>query len=364
MPIPATIEQPTREKYRIALEPAQNALASIVLVTKREEMPGISPWVAQTRASMTAEEINWHRLVIIGFYYAILPEAGLASFPDYLTTLENTDPAQLVDKLMDAYLEISLQNNPEKKKEDVHWEQILSSADEYVKFLSEGFEEGLIDVEIETKAYEYVIDPPALKELLAQHLRWFWDEHLAEEWARAEPILLETIKAFQTVNLKNMSDLEIARYITGQDLDETSWQDCIESGDVITYIPNPHVGPYVHKNTCFNPPNVIFGARQPEDASVRIPELDRADIVARMSALADDTRLRILQMIAENGEMRSQDIIEEVGLSQPSVSRYLTQLTVTGYLQERRVNGAKAYTLNRDRIEKTLKAVHKFLLES
>ena len=69
-------------------------------------------------------------------------------------------------------------------------------------------------------------------------------------------------------------------------------------------------------------------------------------------------------MIAENGEMRSQDIIEAVDLSQPSVSRYLTQLTVTGYLHERRVHGAKAYTLNRDRIEKTLKAVRKFLLES
>ena len=95
----------------------------------------------------------------------------------------------------------------------------------------------------------------------------------------------------------------------------------------MVFIPNPHIGPYVTKLHCGDLLAVVFGARQPEDASVRIPELDRADIVARMSALADDTRLRILQMIAENGEMRSQDIIEEVGLSQPSVSRYLTQLT-------------------------------------
>jgi len=362
MPISATIEQPTREKYRIALKPAQNALASMVLVTKQEEMPGISPWVAQTRAAMTPEEIDRHKLAIIGFYFAILPEAGFASFPDYLTALENTDPPQLVDKLLEAYLEINLRKNPEKKKEDVHWEQVLSSAEEYVRFLSEGFEGGLIDVEIETKAYEYVIDPPALRNLLTQHLRWFWDEHLAEEWSRAEPILMDTLMAFQAMNLKNMSDLEIARYITGQDLDETSWNECLESGGVITYIPNPHVGPYIHKNSCFNPPSVVFGARQPEDADVRIPELDRADIVARMSALADDTRLRILQMISERGELRSQDIMKEIELSQPSVSRYLTQLTATGYLRERRVNGAKAYALNRDRIEKSLKAVHKFLL--
>jgi hypothetical protein len=46
------------------------------------------------------------------------------------------------------------------------------------------------------------------------------------------------------------------------------------------------------------------------------------------------------------------------------VSRYLTQLTATGYLQERRESGAKVYILNKDRIEKTLKAVHAFLLGS
>jgi DNA-binding IclR family transcriptional regulator len=60
--------------------------------------------------------------------------------------------------------------------------------------------------------------------------------------------------------------------------------------------------------------------------------------------------------------MRSQEIMETINLSQPSISRYLTQLTATGYLQERRENGAKVYILNQDRSEKTLKAVHAFLL--
>jgi ArsR family transcriptional regulator len=107
---------------------------------------------------------------------------------------------------------------------------------------------------------------------------------------------------------------------------------------------------------------IYFGAHLPEGSDVRVPELDRAEIVSRISALADDTRLQILQMIAENGEMRSQEIIEAINLSQPSVSRYLSQLTAAGYLQERRANGAKNYILNEDRIEKTLKAVSAFLL--
>jgi DNA-binding transcriptional ArsR family regulator len=201
-----------------------------------------------------------------------------------------------------------------------------------------------------------------MKKLIIEHLRWFWEEHMAEEWARSEPLVQESVRAFQNKNFENMSRLEIARYITGQDLDEEKWEKSLEEAEKLIFMPNPHIGPYVTRMHYANNLLMVFGARQPEDASVRIPELDRADIVARMSALADDTRLRILQMIAEHGELRSQEIIEEVELSQPSVSRYLTQLTATGYLQERRVNGSKAYALNRDRIEKTLKAVQKFLL--
>jgi ArsR family transcriptional regulator len=175
-------------------------------------------------------------------------------------------------------------------------------------------------------------------------------------------MLRESVKAFQNANLDNMNRLEMARYITGQDLNEDHWAKILAKAERVVFIPNPHIGPYVTRFHFRDALGVVFGARLPEDASVRIPELDRAEIVVRMSALADDTRLRILQMIAENGEMRSQDIIEAVGLSQPSVSRYLTQLTVTGFLQERRANGAKAYALNRDRIEKTLNATHRFLL--
>jgi ArsR family transcriptional regulator len=103
-----------------------------------------------------------------------------------------------------------------------------------------------------------------------------------------------------------------------------------------------------------------FGAHLPEGSDVQVPELDRAEIVSKLSALADETRLQILQMVAKNGEMRSNEVMDALKLSQPSISRYLGQLTANGYLQERRVNGAKAYSLNRDRIEKTLKAISAF----
>jgi len=363
-PFPATIEQPARERVLIALDPVRNAIASMMLITKKDEMPGTHPWVTQTREKLSTGELFTHKLVILGFFYVIQPQTEWRTFAEYLKNLEGSDPTALRDKMLREYEKTCINCDAEDAKKPVNWKQVLGSADAYVEFLLNRFGEELVDVELETRAYEYVINPPALKELVISHLRWFWDQHLSAEFARLKPILQESIKAFQDVDYNNMSQLEAARYITGQDLDEESWQMLANEFEQFEYIPNAHIGPYVTKLYCGEKLAVIFGARQPENSSVRIPELDRADIVARMSAIADDTRLRILEMISENGEMRSHEIIDAIGLSQPSVSRYLKQLTVTGYLQERRANGAKAYTLNRNRIEKTLKAVHKFLLGS
>jgi DNA-binding transcriptional ArsR family regulator len=364
MPLPAAIEQPVREANRVSLEPVRNAIASMMLVAKDHEMPGTGAWVAQMRENLTADELFRHKLVIIGFFHTILPEDDFASFPDFLDALEKSDPVALRDKMLKTYTEICIGCTEEVRTALPDWKKVLSSPEAYVSFLVDHFGPDLVEADLETKAYEYVVDPPAMRKLIVDYLRWFWDEYLSQEWTRTEAMLRESVKAFQNANLDNMNRLDMARYITGQDLDEDHWGKILARAERVVFIPNPHIGPYVTRFHFQDALGVVFGARQPEDASVRIPELDRAEIVARMSALSDDTRLRILQMIAENGEMRSQDIIEAVGLSQPSVSRYLTQLTVTGFLQERRVNGAKAYALNRDRIEKTLNAVRNFLLSA
>jgi len=362
MPLPANIEQHVREANQVVILPVRNAIASMMLIAKNEDMPGTGAWVAQTRDTLTPDELFRHRLVIIGFFHAILPENDFPSFSDYLDDMQKSNPLALRDKMLDTYATICINCKEEVRIAKPDWKKVLSSSEAYVGFLVDHFGKDLVEDDLETKAYEYVVDPPAMQKLIVDHLRWFWNEHLAREWARTEPMLQASVKAFQNANLEDMNLLEMARYITGQDLDEEHWGQLLAKADRVVFIPNPHIGPYVTRFHFRDALGVVFGARQPEDASVRIPELDRAEIVARMSALADDTRLRILQMIRDNGEMRSQDIIEAVGLSQPSVSRYLTQLTVTGFLQERRVNGAKAYALNRDRIEKTLNAIHNFLL--
>jgi ArsR family transcriptional regulator len=312
---------------------------------------------------MSNAERARHLLVTIGFHYSILPETPGVTFEAYLERLEATPPSELRDRLLNAYAGICLTEKPQAElNQPIDWNEVLSSAENYVEFLRSRFGDELTDAEMEARAYEYVIDPAALKQLLTGHIRWFWKNHLQPEWERVRPILEESARAFNQVDTSEMTRVQMVEFVTGKEISESKWGDQLEKARELIFIPNAHFGPYMRAAMIGDNFYIYFGAHLPEGSDIRVPELDRAEIVSRISALADDTRLQILQMIAENGEMRSQEIMEATTLSQPSVSRYLSQLTAAGYLQERRVSGAKIYILNRERIEKTLKAVGTFLL--
>ena len=364
-PFAITLEKTRSDEKLIRVEPALNAFGSMLLTSKEDEQPGLHEWVTKTRMAMSAEELFRHKLVLIGFHYSVLPKTAGASFESYLESLDATPPSEFREKLLNAYTKMCFTDESRGLAgQPVDWDEVLSSAKNYVEFLRFRFGDKLTDVDVETRAYEYVIDPAALKQLITGHIRWFWKNHLQAEWTRVRPMLEESAKAFNKLELADMTRADLIKFITGKGVEEDKWEGEYEKAKELIFIPNAHLGPYIRAAKIGENFYIYFGARTPEGSDVKIPDLDRAEIVSRLSALSDDTRLNILRMIAENGEMRAQEIIDAISLSQPSVSRYLSQLTATGYLQERREGGAKVYALNKDRIEKTLKAVNAFLLGS
>lgn len=78
--------------------------------------------------------------------------------------------------------------------------------------------------------------------------------------------------------------------------------------------------------------------------SPAISEDDAQQLARTLKALADPTRLRLLSLIAahEGGEACVCDLTEPVGLSQPTVSHHLKQLTEAG-LVTREKRGVWAY---------------------
>ncbi len=200
-----------------------------------------------------------------------------------------------------------------------------------------------------------------MKELIITHLRHMWNRYLVDEWTRVMPMLLDAVKAFRQIDFSEMSLLETAQFVTGQQLTEGRWERLLEQSEQIIFVPSAHVGPYLGRFMDGKTAGVIFGARLPEGVYIDAPDLSRAEILVRLGALADDTRLRILKLASDEGEKRSQDIMRQLNLSQSAASRHLKQLSATGYLTERRCEGAKCYEFNNDRIENTLNALLAFL---
>jgi DNA-binding transcriptional ArsR family regulator len=297
-----------------------------------------------------------------------MPEQSWASFPAYVDHLASRNPTALRDKLLAIYARHPLLTNGENqvwydKPRPIDLEAILKDVDSYLDFLRERYEMDQSEAELEAQAYSYLADPPAMQDLIVSHLRKMWDEYLAPEWERVEPMLQDAVKAFQQLDFSNMSKLEAAQLITGQELDRENWERKFERVAKVVFVPSAHLGPYLGKlwaggDTLW----MLFGARLPEGTQFQGPDLSRAEIVVRLSALADDNRLQILKLISEKGELSSQDIMTSLQLSQSAASRHLKQLSATGYLSERRCNGAKCYQLNPERIENTLQAVSSFLV--
>ena len=368
MPAPTEnlLIQPATSTLRVELEPAHNAFQSLVLLAKANEQPGSSEWVDQTHRKMTPEERQTNRLVIIGLYFSITPAESWPSFPAFLAHLESLSGENLRDRMLNKYA--SLASCTESKGETssstngaIDFDQILRSSDNYLDFLRQHFDESYIDEDLEIQAYTYITDLPRLKSLILNHLHSMWDKYLAVEWERIRPMLLDSVNAFRQVDLTSMEPMEAARFITGHELDESKWSKMLENAKQIIFIPSMHIGPYLWHWDSDDRHYILFGARLPTGVQYEAPDLNRAEIIVRLNALADDSRLRILRYTAEKGEQRAQDLIQMLDLSQSAVSRHLQQLTATGCLSERRCEGGKCYQINPERIRDTLQAVGVFL---
>ncbi len=361
MPNPDAVVLPGVTTVEIRLDQVQTFINSMVLLVRGEELSGMSPWVYETAANLTADEMKDHELVMIGLHYAVTPTRFWKDVPTYLDYLETSDPVKLRDQVLDFYLNFNNFQEADNKLE-ASKESLLADPDFFLEYLRAKFGEGLIIPEVELVAYEMLNDPPRMQKKIAAHLKWMWDQYFQAEWERVQPMLADAVMAFEEIDFSQMEKKEAANYIIGREIEQEYWEKTNQAANQLIFVPSAHNGPYLGGFKYKNAQGIIFGARLPRDTEIHAPDLSRNEITIRLSALADDIRLNILKTIAEEGEMRSSEIIERLDLSQSAASRHLKQLSATGYLIERRCSGAKCYSLNRERVQDTMRAVEVFLL--
>ena len=360
--MPATnelVKTPTKSMIHVGLEPAHNALYSLILLHKSEYMSGYSEWITQTAVSLTREQLHTNKIVTNGLFYAIAPRRSWSSFPAYVDHLAAVNPVILRDRVLAAYNHMPCMN----EYPDLSLEVVLSSREQFLNYLYGRFPVESVDAAVESEAYLLLKNPPRMQEVIVNHLRMMWSRVLADEWSRRRSILEASVAAYQPLDFSQMTPIEAAQVIVGQPELPEKWHHLLNesSYEQVIFVPSPHLGPYLGNFFTQETLWMLFGARLPVGSQINVPDLSRSELLVRFGALADDTRLQILHLISQEGEICSQAIRQRLDLSQSATSRHLKQLSATGYLSERRREGAKCYQLNVDRFEDTLQALSKFL---
>lgn len=78
---------------------------------------------------------------------------------------------------------------------------------------------------------------------------------------------------------------------------------------------------------------------------------DAAEAAAGLKAIADPTRLRLLNLLAMHGETCVCDFTEPIGLSQPTISHHLKVLHEVGLVDRDKRGTWVYYRLNAEAIE-------------
>ncbi len=87
-------------------------------------------------------------------------------------------------------------------------------------------------------------------------------------------------------------------------------------------------------------------------APFTLPErLTESDLVAKyFKVLSDSTRVRILELLDERGELSVSELVEALGESQPKVSNHLACLRWCGFVHTRREHPSVLYRVADERV--------------
>jgi DNA-binding transcriptional ArsR family regulator len=342
------------------VEPAYNVLSSLLLLDER--LPGFTEWVHHTASELPEEVLRTNKLVGSSstLYFEDISWPSFLAWVDHLETL---DPVEMRDTEVDELLEKAASYLEDAAYSLPSSQDLLADRKVYLKLIEEvmSCKDHPFNRTHSERMHELLLDPPARKELMISHLRNMWDEILEKEWEHNLPMLRDCVATFRSLDLDGMSTRQILQLVFDRDVPD-EWDEMIEALEKIILIPSPHIGPYLltfrHSE---NTARMLFGARTPKGANVQSLELSRSEIIARMSALANDTRLSILHLLSQEGELSSQDIISRLKLSQSAASRHLQHLKATGYIVEQRQDGAKFFRPNPDRIGDLFTSLKEFL---
>ena len=356
---------PSTVNVRILLNEAGIVITSLKLLNVIQMHSGLGEWVSRTYELLTDDQrrVNHVFADVADFVpqiYTALAQSKNMTFLEFIDALVACDPMDLREGVLHGIRE---------KGDYPGDEYVLSSKEAFIRHMYEVLShkiahEDQFDEAVWALRYEYYQNPQMMVSELSAFLHLMWNNHLKEEWRRTRPMLEEATDAFASLDYSDMTAFDVIETLSGRNMrGNEKFEEILTEVETLIFLPSPHLGPYIGWGPCQDARTLILviGARLPKNATMQSQALSRSELLVRLNALADETRLKILELLTQQEELCAQDFITMLDLSQSSASRHLRQLTASGYVSERRRDVAKCYSLNRDRLDDTIRALKEFL---
>lgn len=314
-------------------------LSTMSLICAAPHFEGLDPWLTEKRRDLPPPYLD-EMSRILGFpghfqrfteeiCAAVLADNPQQSYPTFLEKLRALPDGAYIEMAQRA---LGKGVDPPLPLPAV--QQLLSNPSALAEHLRQ------IELKIEpAEALEALQDLNGLKARFIAVVERFWKEVYSAEWTATLPMMERSTAHHrrQRYRLK-FPDLFVA--VTGRLLPESQAE---RSPERVRFVPCCYIGPY-------------FSAMRHADAALTVFYNCRVTPMGRhpgrgpglfplLKALADETRLQIVEMLREH-ELYAQQIVNRLGISQAAVSRHLKLMERAGVLRVRREGGAKYYSIN------------------
>ncbi len=336
------------------------------LLHRARPSSGLDPWLIDARARLP-DDLLENLDLLHGFSGRLLyyPEEPVlrfqplrldrreAGFDDLIQFMQDSPAETYRDMLAHALkrVHLDLERRWKPPTDAESWQAALAPA--------------LTSVSLE-QAMALVENPVGLKQRTIDLYQGVWDALYREAREDQLPLLRDAARRGSALTDRGFPQAYAA--LTGQRVPGVLDQPPPSISRVV-FCPSAHLGRFV--SYIANEPDLIvyFAAPQllerfPEEVGHHVShtrlnsgsDADTHNLLDAVRALADPTRLRIVDLLLE-GELYAQEIVGRLGVAQSAASRHLAQLERAGILTVRARRGSKYYAVDPHRLESIASAL-------